>query len=144
MAESTPVVTDISSNHKYDEHRYLFTDCFESSYFTEDASTDIANIDEVFTGGLLTVGRASALYATFFEMSHYFPFVILPRDLDFVSVAHDRPFLCLAVLASVSSKEKCLQRALDENLRQALSRKVILQGEKSLDLLQGLILYLAW
>jgi hypothetical protein len=47
-------------------------------------------------------------------------------------------------MAAASSKEKKLQQSLEQELRSTLCSKVLLDGEKSLDLLQGLLVYLAW
>jgi hypothetical protein len=106
---------------------------------------DDGSVPEQFFGrGLLTVEKACSFLATFREMSSYFPFVILPAEATVQSMFLEQPFLLLAVLAASSSAEKKLQHVLEEELRSTLSSRVVLEGEKSLDLLQGLLVYLAW
>ncbi|CAI7582779.1 unnamed protein product [Penicillium palitans] len=77
-------------------------------------------------------------------MVSYFPFVRLSDTWTAASMAEDRPFLLLAVVAAASSKYCHLQDALIRQLKESLSQRVIIAGEKDLDLLQGLLVHLAW
>lgn len=100
--------------------------------------------DSFFGRGLLPINKACSYIALYREMSSHFPFVILPADATVHSLYCERPFLLLSVLAAASSRERKLQKVLEEELRTTLCTKVVLEGEKSLDLLQGLLVYLAW
>ncbi|KAL4875020.1 hypothetical protein BJY04DRAFT_233085 [Aspergillus karnatakaensis] len=77
-------------------------------------------------------------------MMPYFPFVPLDNSSTVGSMAEDRPFLLLATTSVASSKYCHVQDALNRQIKQLLSRRVIMAGEKDLDLLQGLLVYLAW
>ncbi|KAJ6075895.1 hypothetical protein N7499_007876 [Penicillium canescens] len=77
-------------------------------------------------------------------MASYFPFVRLPYSCTAASMAEDRPFLLLAAVAAASSKYCHLQDALIRQFKESLSQRVIIAGEKDLDLLQGLLVHLAW
>lgn len=77
-------------------------------------------------------------------MVSYFPFVRLLDTWTAASMAEDRPFLLLAVVAAASSKYYHLQDALITRFKESLSQRVIIAGEKDLDLLQGLLVHLAW
>lgn len=77
-------------------------------------------------------------------MASYFPFVRLSPAWTAASMAEDRPFLLLAVAAVASSKYCHLQGALIKQFKESLSQRVIIAGEKDLDLLQGLLVHLAW
>jgi hypothetical protein len=59
-------------------------------------------------------------------------------------MAEDRPFLLLAAVAAASSKYCHLQDALIRQFKESLSQRVVMAGEKDLDLLQGLLVHLAW
>ena len=50
----------------------------------------------------------------------------------------------LAMLVASSSANKQLQAACDLAFRNILARKVIVEGKRNLELLQGLLIYLAW
>lgn len=80
----------------------------------------------------------------FRDMASYFPFVRLPYDCTATSMAEDRPFLLLAAVAAASSKYCHLQDALIRQFKESLSQRVVMDGEKDLDLLQGLLVHLAW
>ncbi|OQD98515.1 hypothetical protein PENSOL_c009G08319 [Penicillium solitum] len=80
----------------------------------------------------------------FHGMASYFPFVRLSDTWTAASMAEDRPFLLLAVVAVASSKYCHLQDTLIRRFKESLSHRVIIAGEKDLDLLQGLLVHLAW
>ncbi|PYI28965.1 hypothetical protein BP00DRAFT_401748 [Aspergillus indologenus CBS 114.80] len=80
----------------------------------------------------------------FRSMASYFPFVRLSSDCTAASMAKSRPFLLLAALAAASSNYCHLQDALIRQVRESLSQRVVIAGEKDLDLLQGLLVHLAW
>ncbi|KAK4866695.1 hypothetical protein LT330_008248 [Penicillium expansum] len=84
------------------------------------------------------------LLVRFRGMASYFPFVRLSPAWTAASMAEDRPFLLLAVAAVASSKYCHLQGALIKQFKESLSQRVIIAGEKDLDLLQGLLVHLAW
>jgi hypothetical protein len=77
-------------------------------------------------------------------MSSYFPFVRLPNSCTAASMAEDRPFLLLAAVTAASSKYCHIQDALNRQFKEYLSQRVVMAGEKDLDLLQGLLVHLAW
>lgn len=77
-------------------------------------------------------------------MASYFPFVRLSDTWTAASMAKDSPFLLLAAVAAASSKYCHLQDALINQFKESLSQRVVMAGEKSLDLIQGLLVHLAW
>ncbi|RAH41858.1 Zn(II)2Cys6 transcription factor [Aspergillus brunneoviolaceus CBS 621.78] len=77
-------------------------------------------------------------------MASYFPFVQLPCACTAASMAESRPFLLLAAVGVASSDYCHLQHALIGQFKRSLSERAILAGEKNLDLLQGLLVHLAW
>lgn len=54
------------------------------------------------------------------------------------------PFLLLGILAAMSVPDVYVHQRLDAKFKRVLSEKTIEREEKSLDLLQGLLVYLAW
>jgi hypothetical protein len=77
-------------------------------------------------------------------MASYFPFVRIPDAWNAASMAEDHPFLLLAAVAAASSEYCHLQDALIRKFKESLSQRVIINGEKDMDLLQGLLVHLAW
>ena len=92
----------------------------------------------------MSIAEADGYLLRFRNMSTYFPFVIIPNEATVLSMSHDRPFLCLAALAAAASSEKISQKSLEQSFRVAILQKIMLDGERNLDLLNGLLVYLAW
>jgi hypothetical protein len=84
------------------------------------------------------------LLNNFRGMSAHFPFVQLPEHLTAESMVNDRPFLLLAAVTNGASRYRHLQAALIEKFKNVLSQNLIIAGERDLDLLQGLLVHLAW
>ncbi|KIW02787.1 hypothetical protein, variant [Verruconis gallopava] len=77
-------------------------------------------------------------------MTVFFPFVQLPRGLTVATLVEERPFLLLAIASAAAFEYPQLQRTLEAELKEMLSLQVIINGNRSLDILQGLLVYLAW
>lgn len=80
----------------------------------------------------------------FRKMQSYCPFVVIRNEWTSLSMITGRPFLLLAIMISASSKYPQLQRALATEFKETLANRVIISGDRSLDLLQGLLVYLTW
>jgi len=72
-----------------------------------------------------------------------FPFIILPESQTAQGLRQERPFLWLCIMA-VSSKSSVQQVALEKELRTIIGRQLLLEGDKTLDLLLGVMTYIAW
>ncbi|KAL3424957.1 zn 2cys6 transcription factor [Phlyctema vagabunda] len=92
----------------------------------------------------VTLKEASVLLDSFRTRAVFFPFVVVPSDATVQSLARTSPFLLLAILTSSDIKDPYLHHQLDHEFRQVLSMKVIVEGQKSLDYLMGLLVYTAW
>ncbi|KAM7205290.1 glucose transport transcription regulator RGT1 [Rhypophila sp. PSN 637] len=89
---------------------------------------------------------AGALLESFrkVQMKH-FPVIHIPDDATVTSLARERPFVLLAVLAAASNSRSLQGHSLyDEEFRKILGLKFVAGGERSVDLLLGLAIYVAW
>ncbi|KAF1843331.1 uncharacterized protein K460DRAFT_357075 [Cucurbitaria berberidis CBS 394.84] len=77
------------------------------------------------------------------NMVDYFPFVALPKDCFCRDLLEHRPMLMFAVLTVASYDSVLLQLTLSREFRKVVMVK-IMNGEKNLDLLQGLLVFIAW
>ncbi|KAK3077994.1 hypothetical protein LTS18_008708, partial [Coniosporium uncinatum] len=77
-------------------------------------------------------------------MSQSFPFVVLPNDYDPRNAFHARPMLTFAAVVVASSYDASLQQSLASEFRQALSARLLTTTDNKLDLLQGLLVFIAW
>ncbi|KAF8246624.1 hypothetical protein K440DRAFT_661906 [Wilcoxina mikolae CBS 423.85] len=87
-------------------------------------------------------GRVLNLYRS--QMAAHCPFVIVPLQTTAHQLRHEKPFLFMSVITAASYENLALQRALGEEIMKYLSVHLLLRGEKSLELLQGLLVYLFW
>lgn len=91
---------------------------------------------------IITYSEASDSLSLFRAQAARFPFVIVKPDVTVDDMRRSRPFLLLAILAFGTQKQK--QAQVEVELRLVLARRVVVDMEKSLDLLQGLLVYIAW
>ena len=70
--------------------------------------------------------------------------MLIPHEAPLHRVRTEIPFVFLAVSAAMMLDDPLLQHQLGEEVRQQAFKRVLLGNEKSLDLLQGLLIYLAW
>lgn len=92
----------------------------------------------------ITLDRAQSLLADFRKLSPWFPFVTISEESTVTSLARDSPFLLLAILTVAARCDTNIYHQLDHEFRSRLSQMIVVEGRKSLELLQGLIVYLAW
>ncbi|KAE8154347.1 hypothetical protein BDV25DRAFT_136042 [Aspergillus avenaceus] len=107
--------------------------------------TQTADGKDVIDRGLVDMMTAQVFIDRFSSsMSVHFPFVVVPPDVTAMQLRQERPFLFLAILASASYSDVPLQRLLGQEVKKVISNRIILDGEVSFDLLQGLLVFLAW
>ncbi|KAI0130178.1 hypothetical protein BJ170DRAFT_304961 [Xylariales sp. AK1849] len=91
------------------------------------------------------LGSAEKLLHTFRAMLLSCPCIVLDEAVDVRSMARDSPFVLLAILASTSCSTSLQGHSLyDEEFRKVLGLKFVTGGERSLELLQGILVYCAW
>ena len=117
-----------------------------------DASTDLLEASQPFQptrpvsswSELLSLEKAEVLLSEYQAQNSVFPFIHVPFYVSAEALSRERPFLFVAVMYRASYREPLLQLPLESLLRETLSTKVIVQGDISMDTLQGLVVYLAW
>lgn len=88
--------------------------------------------------------QAEQLLLAFRNKAPFFPYVHIPPEATIPSLSRNSPFLLLAVLTVASTPDPKLHHQMDHEFRRILSSKVIVEGRKSLDFLQGMLVYIAW
>ncbi|KAH8125990.1 hypothetical protein LI328DRAFT_166834 [Trichoderma asperelloides] len=73
----------------------------------------------------------------------YFPFIHISCKTSAAELRHEKPFLWLCIMA-VSTKSPIRQAGLYNIVRKSLADRMVLNLEKSLDLLLGLLCCLSW
>ncbi|KAF2734531.1 hypothetical protein EJ04DRAFT_534776 [Polyplosphaeria fusca] len=91
----------------------------------------------------INVTQMGQLLANWRTMVNYFPFVALPQENFCRDLLQKRPILMFAVLTAASYDSTPKQLILAREFRKVVMIK-LMSGEKSLDLLQGLLVFIAW
>ncbi|KAI1076968.1 hypothetical protein F5B20DRAFT_300279 [Whalleya microplaca] len=86
---------------------------------------------------------AGKLLESFRLMLPHCPCLLLPDDVDVRTMARRTPFVLLAILAITSCSTSLQGQSLYE-FRKVLGLKFVMGGERSLELLQGLLIYCSW
>ena len=60
------------------------------------------------------------------------------------SLRRDRPFFLLSILVVAANRQSSLYDALEQEHRETLARKMVVEGKKDYDLLEGLATCLTW
>ena len=98
---------------------------------------DTPNIQEnIFPDTLLYIFRHN--------MVSQFPFVVIPEGISAAELSQTKPFLFKTVIMVASYHDKSGQARMAKEIFQYLSAHMIIANEKSLDLLQGLLVLTAW
>jgi hypothetical protein len=104
----------------------------------------VDGLQDVISKGYVTFEQAEILLQRYRLEAYNFSFVVLHSATSIDLLRRKRPFLLLSILTFSAQDYPSLQRKLEEELKVTLATKAIIRGEKSLDLLQGLLVYLNW
>lgn len=113
------------------------------------SSSGLASRDEGVTIESLanhdgTLPEAAQHLATFRDtMLPSFSFTDLPATVTVEQLQHDRPFFLCAVLA-VATPFKSQKVARGRRFKETLIQAALIENQSSLDLLQGLLVFIAW
>jgi hypothetical protein len=97
-------------------------------------------LDDVFQNG--EADRLVDVYRNSLTMRG--PCVIVRTDMTARDVHRDSPFLFLAILFAASYDSSSRQHLLEDEIMKYISEHIILKGERSLDMLQGLLVFITW
>ena len=78
------------------------------------------------------------------NMTEQFPFVVIDSDSTSQSLHSERPLLWKAIMVAASHGNSDRQMAFGANLLEDLTTRLLLKAEKSLDLLQALLVFISW
>ena len=78
------------------------------------------------------------------NMTEQFPFVVIAPDNTSRSLRDEKPLLWKAIMVAASHEKSNRQLALGSKLMEDLTTRLLLGVERSLDLLQALLVFIAW
>ena len=95
--------------------------------------------------GLITAEMAETLLQRYNkEMAPHLPAVVFPPNLTAASLRKSRPYLFLAVMATATSEMAHVQRQLANEVVHLIADRIVIRGEKSMELVQLLLLTVIW
>ncbi|CAI7572578.1 unnamed protein product [Penicillium glandicola] len=84
------------------------------------------------------------LMEVFFKrMFPLFPFFMIPPDVTAEKLRREKPFLYLNI-SMVACQNPSRQRQMVDVVQEYVAERIVIRGEHSLDLLQGLLIHVAW
>lgn len=100
---------------------------------------------DIIDRGLITMEHATGLFNTYKEhMVRHLPAVVFPPSVTVMELRKTKPTLFLAIMAAATSENHSLQRVLQKELMQLFAEKVIVTGEKNLELVQAIHVAVIW
>lgn len=78
------------------------------------------------------------------DMAHQTPFLSVPSQMSAQALSGERPFLYRAIITVASYHDSVHQLQIGRELVRYMMEHLIVLGEKSLDVLQGLLVYINW
>jgi hypothetical protein len=100
---------------------------------------------DVIDQGLLTIGAANMLLNEFrATLMPHCPFVIISAQTTAETLRRDKPFLLLTILTAALHDNMPLQRKLEKQVKKVISDCMIFDSPVSFEILQGLLVHLAW
>ncbi|KAL7788222.1 hypothetical protein V8C37DRAFT_388911 [Trichoderma ceciliae] len=100
---------------------------------------------DVVDRGLISMENAAGLFNKYKEhMVRHLPAVVFPPSATVMELRKTKPTLFLAVMAAATGENHSLQRVLQKELMQLFAEKVIVTGEKNLELVQAIHVAVIW
>ena len=95
--------------------------------------------------GVLTADMASELLKEFGDsFIRSFPFVVIPPDTNADDLRKNCPFMFLAIMCVTSYRTPAIQRMLNAEVKEQIAIRIARLSHKSLEILQGLLIYASW
>jgi hypothetical protein len=116
------------------------------SIITQKSLEDSSSVSKTERGISLAlpIDQVEKYLQRFQAWGDYFTFVQLPMDHSVYNMRQNHPFLLLGVLCAMTVHELPLNSRLHAELLRTLSDRVVIGGEENLDIIQGLLVQLAW
>ncbi|PYI21327.1 hypothetical protein BO99DRAFT_328277 [Aspergillus violaceofuscus CBS 115571] len=101
-------------------------------------------LNSFITRGFLSITEGEELLLKFrTDLMPLFPFVIVP-ETSFVELGKQSPFLLQCVITACLEHKPDLQQKLELEARAVISTRIVMNMERDMDLLRGLLVHIAW
>ncbi|KAM3507005.1 hypothetical protein MY11210_007326 [Beauveria gryllotalpidicola] len=109
------------------------------------AYTSRSTDGDVVDRGLVPLPLAARLFSRYkTQMVRHLPGVVFPPSTTISELRRAKPVLFLALMAAAAGEDHALQRVLQRELMQIFAQRVMVTGEKSMELVQALNVAVIW
>lgn len=118
-----------------------------AAHSIDSTATDIDSdsFPNLHTRPSFNLASAESLFTSFQSMLCHFPCIVLPPDASVSLLATTQPFLLLAILAATSGSRTLQGNSLyEEEFRKVLGLKFVAGGERTVEMLQAILIFCAW
>ena len=110
----------------------------------EEVNFEATRVERVWNLAGLTMSEAEANLAAFKEHHvQWFPVIHVPSDMSAEQLRHQRPFLWLNIVL-LAGHSTAKQFFIGDVVRRELARAMVVESEKSIDLVLGLLVFMGW
>lgn len=103
------------------------------------------NYRDIIDRGLITEEQADELFQQYTDsMAPHLPGVVFPEGTTCSLVRRDKPLLFLSIMAASSSDMPEVQHMLVKELMKVIAQKVVVIGEKTVELIQAIHVSVIW
>lgn len=100
---------------------------------------------DIVDRGLMDMQKAEDMFARYNDkMIAHLPAVVFPPGFTVAELRKQKPTLFLAIMAVATSESPALQKALQKELMYIFAEKVMLKGEKTVELVQAIQVAVIW
>ncbi|KAI5466451.1 hypothetical protein BGZ63DRAFT_480963 [Mariannaea sp. PMI_226] len=103
------------------------------------------NRGDIVDRGIIDMDKAEEMFARYNnQMIPHLPAVVFPPGFTVTELRKTKPTLFLAIMAAATSEQPVLQKILQKELMYIFAEKVMLTGEKSVELVQAIQVAVIW
>lgn len=106
------------------------------------AAGETVEVVKGFRVSFYEADRALNLFRSIY--SPYFPFVVIPVMTSSFDLLHKSPFLFRTIVAVTTPQSPAIQAEFRLWFREYVAQHVVVNNERRLELLQAILIYLAW
>lgn len=140
-----PPMVLAGQKRKYVEPKEAVEDAPTPSVAPSAVDTRSHEYSDIVDRGIITMERAAVLWDRYnYQMAPHLPGVVFPRDMTVGELRKTKPILFLAIMSAASSETPNVQRVVVKELMQIFADKVMITGEKSIEIVQALNISVIW
>jgi hypothetical protein len=150
IMSATPAATSTSQSdaavRPHHIHPFLYGEFPEEDVPQSRKTSATHQYADVVDRGIVTMDKATKMFHRYVdEMSQHMPVVVFPPGTTAADIRKSKPTLFLAVLCAGSGTDHPeIQRVLTKEVMQMYADRVICAGEKTLELVQSLLVSTIW